>query len=628
MMKHMNTNSPTGGESPHPLRGLSASDLKNPSKMLEGLHALHVMSGTDSSKKFTLLTTGFDDHTLRRIADEAAHKAKEVVEIYSIRRKVHLEKEVKTPIQVAQKLKAQRIKTARKAASGAPLFFLSPKGSGIPDPKRHTFVGNRGVENTPAKKNLLAEFEETQSSTLTEQETKSLKQRLKNELALDDFSPIEIAEAKAVLADQRKIQDEEYDEHSTSKEARAVQDLFNLACVYILKHAANEELSRCKDADGLFLWNRPSTDSEIGIQNLRTCAEGFKSRAFNLANGVPARTAMNQFEHDSVVYEWFISLFSDRSAVPDMVSSFKSLLVGRLEAILSDTADAHLLHLAASDSGVQLGTKSKFEFYKFHLGLTPSAKPKAPAIRFLQGAHPGDDAPSGAERPEGDAEYFVGAMGVKGGRPLSGNPTSRCVGEKRTETYSKSTRVESDFAPDNNHEESESAPEPEARSNRPPNPQANRRSERTAQNAERPAQQDGNRRRQQPPADNSSRDVIRLIGEIKNDLTKKIEQITKQVSQGSRAPRDAPYKNARSGPRDHRQNDRPKRMRLEANPPEGACSQFVAGRPCNNHRCGGKHGLYNKSAGAKPCPSETGGMPCPFIWMERGCYNRHTAKNA
>ena len=95
----------------HPLGGYQASDYKCVSKMLTGLHAIQVASGTDAAQKFRLLATGMSDPVLCQIADEAAQRARELTEQFVQKRKNVLRKEYETPEDKVKVLKTNRLRS-------------------------------------------------------------------------------------------------------------------------------------------------------------------------------------------------------------------------------------------------------------------------------------------------------------------------------------------------------------------------------------------------------------------------------------------------------------------------------------------------------------------------------------
>jgi hypothetical protein len=330
-----------------------APDPKNVSGMLEWLYAIHLASGTDVENKVKSLTSGFHEPLLRTLANEAAHAVKESSINFSSRRKAYQKKELETPYERAEKLKKRRLRTVSKMNYRDSVHFLTPKGQQT-DLALDAFVGMSGVLNTPAKRKLLSDFEDT-AKTLAKEQVKTLETRISLELENGTFSPAEMAEARAHLEHAEELVRKDTEQYSISNEAAALQEIFDLACVYILKYAANEDLSKYRDPATLkFLWNLQSTAVDNAV--LSTHAEDYKTRAHGVASGTPARVAMRQFELDVIKYEWFISLISDRVTIPSQTKHFKNLLVSKLESLL-ETRDSHLRNLVAADAAIRQGTK-------------------------------------------------------------------------------------------------------------------------------------------------------------------------------------------------------------------------------------------------------------------------------
>ena len=614
----MTKNDPKTGGDFHPLGGYQASDYKCVSKMLTGLHAIQIASGTDAAQKFRLLATGLSDPTLRQIADEAAHRARELTEQFVQKRKNVLRKEYETPEDKVKVLKTDRLRSLEQMKDTDPVYFLLPKENESVDPDSDIFLGLEKAKSTPMKKKLLQDFEDVKvSEPLSADQKAALARRLKFEIDNDSYSPGEIAEATAMVRQSEEFRKRAAETHSTLNEALAVQEVYNLACVYILKFAANDELTKCRDtSNGRFKWNLKSTEVESSA--LLTHSEDFKSRAHNVSAGTPARVAMNQFELDVIKYEWFISLLLDRATIPEKVASLKSLLVGKLETLL-ESSESILRNIVASDSEVRQGTKSKFEFYKFHLGLQGAAKPPAPAVRFMSHDHEGSDAPlSGTS---GAPDHFIGAMGAKGSRPLSAHPGAKCTEERRRESFTKNTTIDTTYEP-GSHGGDESPSEHEERGS---NPQGRKRSAREDRSRSPPPKRatrnNGGFGKPQekpgaPPADLTR--VVRLLG----DLTKKISNLEQKGS----GDRTAPFRSS-DKPRGFQQ--RPRLSDIVV--PEDACPRFVKGEPCVG-RCGANHGkfaLKYRGGPAQICRSETNKKACPFLWTEKGCYSKHScSKNA
>ena len=572
-----------------------APDPKNVSEMLEWLYAIHLASGTDVENKVKSLTSGFHEPTLRQIANEAAHAVKESSTNFSSRRKAYQKKELETPYERAEKLKKQRLRSISKMKYTDSVHFLTPKGQQT-DLALDAFVGMSGVLNTPAKRKLLSDFEDT-AKTLAKEQVKTLETRISLELENGTFSPAEMAEARAHLEHAEELVRKDTEQYSISNEAAALQEIFDLACVYILKYAANEDLSKYRDPATLkFLWNLQSTAVDNAV--LSTHAEDYKTRAHGVASGTPARVAMRQFELDVIKYEWFISLISDRATIPSQTKQFKNLLVSKLESLL-ETRDSHLRNLVAADADILQGKKSKFDFYKFHLPLGAVAPPQAPALHFIDGSRPGE------ESPQEDPEQYVRAMGTKGSRPLSGKPDSKCTGESRKERYSSETTIKHKYEPPQSEDEGESSGKDtqDTKSN-------SRKAKQPRSNSPPPSRRASERNKDKGggarPADP---DFVRLIGDLTQQLKKANDH-----SRGPQAPKE----------------DQNKRRKMEVRAPDNACRSFLAGKACDKDRCGGVHGKYSKTWKGKAstlCESEVKGFPCPFLWTKNGCFGRHTAKN-
>jgi len=605
MMKNKNEFLGSDGHSAS-AKGLEPFQLKDVSAVLTWLHAIQVASGTDASKKFSLLTAGLTDPTLRQIADEAAHKSREVIEHFSSRRKAGFKKEFETPRDKVKYLKQARLRTATKLKAGDKVFFLTPKNrTGGVYPDKDVFVGKSGVINTPEKQNLMSQFDDTETAQpLEDEERQALIDRLETELDNGVYTDLEMTEAHALVAQDERNYKAGLGLYSTLKEAEAVQDVYNLACVYILKFAANEELTKCRDAStGRFQWDVSSTAVDNYV--LQNHSEELKSRAHNIPAGTPARAAISQFELDSIKYEWFISLLLDRVKIPEKVASMKSLLVGKLETML-DSGDSLLRNLVAADSEIRAGTKTKFEFYKYHLGLQSAAKPPAPTVRFMSPDHTGCDTPSA--EVTGNPDTFIGAMGSGGNRPLSSNPHAKCVGERRSDVITRQTTVDASYEPGSRDTDGFSSD----RDDRGSNPKR-KRSDRSLS----PPPKRMNLRSEKGKGENQKGatldQVVRLIG----DLTKKTSDLEQKVANSN--PRGKP---PFTGKRDY-----PVKKRVDSVVPGDACPHFVKGGPCKDRRCAANHGKFQtkyRGQQARLCRSEEGGGPCPFLWTEKGCYSRHT----
>ena len=583
----------------------AAPDPKNVSKMLEWLYALNLTSGNDVERKMKSLTSGFLDPAPRQIATEAAHFVKSESEKFSARRKANQKKEFESPSERAQRLKENRLKGVSRLRYSDEVYFLSPKGAVEPDFARDAFVGTSRVKNTPSKINLLSAFDDVMTTNIERHEKEALCARLESELENGTFSPAEMAEAKALVEQNEQLVRKEHDQWSIENEHKALQEIFNLACVYILKYAASEDLSACRSPEsGQFIWNRSSIDVEH--DGLLTHGDDFKTRAHGVASGTPARVAMRQFELDVLKYEWFIGLVEDRVMIPQLVSQFKSLLVSKLESLL-DARDAHLRNMVAADPGVAARTKSKFDFYKFHLSIGAVAPPLAPTVRFLDGES-GNGTPK--EGADGSPDNFVGAMGASSSRPLSGKPNAKCTGETRKEKYSKETSVEHTYEPRSEDDADPSSSEaPDARASSRSKPFKGREDRSGAPSTRK------NKREPEPktggPRTRADSDVIRLLG----DLTQKLDRVVNQPPRGRPTPAGDPLK---------------KKRVIDVVVPDNACRSFKAGKPCHLERCGGNHGKYSNEYKGRPsriCINEKNGSPCPYLWTVNGCYSKHTAKN-
>ena len=615
--------------------GFQASDERNPIRVAMFLHAIHA-HGKNPEEKLSLLSTSFTDLTLRKIGTQSSEFAQELREEFSSSRKSSRRALPSiTALQKAQELKRNLASIIQNSPLTQPIHFATPRRQQSSSFSEETLRTDTCLGLVPPR-NLSRDFEHTVLETPTKEQRDLLVARLTHEALVCDVSETELLEAEEILRKERSHVSSTTQTFSVRSENEALERLFRMACVLILKHSAHEDITRFyKRGTTQFDWEYP-TDDRLSLDRL---TEQFRNSSYSsLPPNASAQTACVKFVTDLAKFEWLLSLYNKPEVVETSVKTFKNLLGSRIESLLQPH-EMFLKSNALDNHDVRIGKTTSFDFYKHRLNVI-SKHDSSKSVNFLSDRMnpPPQHYPS---------QGIIKTLNSKESRPISGDPAGQCYHEQRTdkvertsETVSKYRMRPSTPGADKRHKRSReerddhdrSASEIDESDHDPTSgdeSDARRRSRSTSRGRDK---YDSNHRR---PASSSHTDEprrsSRLARFISDPVVRFIEKtIAKAIDKNATKrpyPRDASRSPGRPPPFTQHQ---PRRIR-DCRPPPDACPALARGTPCGDSSCIMNHGIFYMTTPdgqpTKPCEFEAKGQPCPYLWMPSGCYFAHSVAN-
>ena len=610
----------------------SSADERNPQRMTNYLHAIssHSISGNE---KITTLVASFTDINLRLIATQCAEKAQEIQEIYKASRKASQKALVScTPLQKAVEIKRSLAKVVADVRGNTNLHFASPRRSShsnsrIPDLSRDTCIGL-----TPLR-DLSAEFDATVMS-VSSADRDMLAARLETEAIRSEVSHLELEDAAKILEREQRAAQQGSVLHSVKAENEAIDSLFKLSCILLLKYASYEDISKFQlPGTARFNWELdPVKDVRLHLTKL---SEILRTKSYgDVTDSMTAHPACHQFVLDLAKYEWVIGLFSDPASIRILVGTFKQIAGAKIESLLRGN-EVLLKNSALDNHAVASGSQTLFDFYKHRLGVinvSPGKRQDGKSAHFLQNA--GIEPAPSPQHPQG----IIRALGSSS-RPISSDPNGDCYHETRTDSQTRSTEIQTKFRPSTPGPYGRDSYRKRRRAQEPSDTEGSASDFRDedsiapsgddsdwdkGHNSKRPRFRSHSRSRERPSrSDPASRedDIPRRSARIQ-DLAKDPKVLRLLEKAVVRAGHKLHSSQRDKSPSGNRTPD----LRY----PRGACAALVSGKiNCPDANCVALHGCFhskdNQGIPTKQCEFETGGKSCPYLWMRNGCFYNHLA---
>ena len=392
----------------NPLSGLSPVQLLDGVSVLSALYALDLATTDRYDVKIQLLTNSFTDTRMRAMFREAKEQLDQTQEMFSSQRKgLQRSSCAFLPSEKAREIKMRNLTTIM-GSGDVPLYFMSHDGN--PDYTKDTVVG------TTPRKRLFEEKDSLNSTpvTLSRTQKEELISRLQTELTYDTFSDEEITLASKVLdAITLEKQQMVHSKYSLSAERGALDTIFRLVVLYVLKNCQGSDLTPYQK-NGRWNWWVPSPRQPNSIYTLEVLTGTFISQVLSVQK-TSAWEYMIYYDQEVPKFEWLLDLYLPQETKRAHVLDFKNLLTGRLECTLS--GQERILKTLNSDRDPGRQTiESSFDFYKSQLrNLYPTG---CSYQSVIPGIHMVD-----FSRPEGDDTPVVGHLGTTSSRN-TGHPTN------------------------------------------------------------------------------------------------------------------------------------------------------------------------------------------------------------
>jgi len=621
----------------------TATDEKNPNRVMNFLYAIHsqVIKPLD---KCTTLSSVFSDNILRNIGTECSNRATELVEDFKSERK-HIRRSQSTDS--AHKRAADLKKSMADFVLNTPattITFASPRRGERGELNPRPTINDMCYGTTPIR-NLNSEFI-AEVITLRAADKAAVAARLQNEAARQIFSPEEIREAEEVLT--RETQSLNRDMYSVEKENEALDRIFRIACVLILKNSAHEELHTFYKAGT----NKYNWDIQIGDPrlNLDRQTENFKAVAYSaVKDNTPARTACGIYTADIVKYTWLMRLYCDEHAVTTAVKNFKSLAGMKLQTLLQGE-DRTLLSSALDNKRVQDDPTALFDFLRHRLNvMNTHSQTSTKQAHFIQ-----NEITQGVTNPR-NTIHTMGA-GPRG-PSLQGMPGSEVYEEVRDDTFERRTNIQQKFRPQTpgryREPEDRSRYQKSQRYNRndpnsdwesDPGDDSSFTRKRTRFNRDQSRSPFSSREESRGRSRSMSREPPRRTRSIPRDLPnqKQDQENKSETRRVTRSTSDPAlihiidtYNQAtrRSDSQIRRPSSYTDPMKYKKIP-DGACENMTktGTTGCDKLNCAADHGIWRatnrKGEDTPQCEKERNGEPCPWLWTPNGCYSWHNVKTA
>ena len=186
---------------------------------------------------------------------EASEQLKEKQEYHSAGRKALQKSTATLPKQKAREIKKRNLTAIKKTPDNAPLYFVVEEGVN-PNFRSDTVVGT-----TPKKKlDFLERNVAVTPMTLRNSEKDELVDRLQTELDNNEYSAEELVIAsKAIDEEEEERQEALQMKYSTSAQRSALDEIFRLVALYVLKNSQGHDMTVYQNKDGGWNWKVPYT---------------------------------------------------------------------------------------------------------------------------------------------------------------------------------------------------------------------------------------------------------------------------------------------------------------------------------------------------------------------------------
>lgn len=360
----------------NPLNGLSPAQLRDGVCVMSALYALDLATTDNYNMKLQLLTSAVLDPRMQGMFREASEQLKEKQEYHSAGRKALQKSTATLPKQKAREIKKRNLTAIKKTPDNAPLYFVVEEGVN-PNFRSDTVVGT-----TPKKKlDFLERNVAVTPMTLRNSEKDELVDRLQTELDNNEYSAEELVIAsKAIDEEEEERQEALQMKYSTSAQRSALDEIFRLVALYVLKNSQGHDMTVYQNKDGGWNWKVPYPRPPDSEYTLEVLAGMYKSSLLSTIRS-SSLELMNLYDLELPKLEWLFDLYLPISLKKEQIKDFKNLLCNQIERMFQGT-ELILITMNNGRDPARKAIESAFDYYKSVLRqINPVSKqPTVPGI--------------------------------------------------------------------------------------------------------------------------------------------------------------------------------------------------------------------------------------------------------